>query len=74
MSATKYVAKTFQLLKNLNFRNKRKKGNDFINELIDSRFGVSINDNLSQTKVPNSLLFLMYSKENEALFIQEMGK
>ncbi|CAM3926240.1 hypothetical protein FLWE109334_00290 [Flavobacterium weaverense] len=69
MSATKYVAKTFQLLKNLNFRNKRKKSNDFINELIDSRFGVSINDNLAQTKVPNSLLFLMYSKENETLFI-----
>ena len=69
MSATKYFAKTFQLLKSINFRNKTVKGNDFINELIDSRFGVSINDNLSQTKVPNSLLFLMYSKENEALFI-----
>lgn len=69
MSATKYFAKTFQLLKSINFRNKTVKGNDFINELIDSRFEFSKNDALPQNKVTNSLLFLMYSKENEALFI-----
>ena len=69
MRAAKYFTKTFQLLKSLNFRNKTKKGNDFINELIHPRFEISKNDALAQKKVPNSLLFLMYSKENEELFV-----
>ena len=69
MSATKYFAKAFQLLKSINFRNKTKKGNDFINELIHPRFEISENDALAQKKVVNSLLFLMYSKENEELFV-----
>lgn len=69
MSATKYIAKAFQLLKTINIRNKTKKGNDFINELIHPRFEISKNDALSQKKVANSLLFLMYSKENDVLFV-----
>ena len=69
MSATTYFAKAFQSLKSINFRSKTKKGNDFINELIHPRFEVSENDTTAQNKVVNSLLFLMYSKENEPLFL-----
>ena len=69
MSATKYIAKAFQLLKTINIRNKTKKGNDFTNELIHPRFEISKNDAVAQKKVANSLLFLMYSKENDVLFV-----
>ena len=69
MSATKYFARALQSLKSINFRSKTKKGNDFINELIHPRFEISENDKTVQKKVANSLLFLMYSKENEALFL-----
>ena len=69
MSATKYFARAFQSLKSINFRSKTKKGNDFINELIHPRFGITENDKTVQKKVVNSLLFLMYSKENEPLFL-----
>ncbi|RTY86385.1 hypothetical protein [Flavobacterium sp. RSP15] len=69
MSTTKYFIKTFRLLKSINFRNKKEKENDSKNELIHPRFEISKNDVLAQKIVPNSLLFLMYSQENEALFI-----
>ena len=69
MSATKYFARAFQSLRSINFRNKTKKGNDFINELIHPRFEITENDKTAQNKVVNSLLFLMYSKENEPLFL-----
>lgn len=69
MSTTKYFPKTFQVLKSIDFRNKKEKDNDSKNELIHPRFEISKNDALAQKTVPNSLLFLMYSQENEALFI-----
>ena len=69
MRATNYFTRVFRLLKSFNFRNKKEEGNDFINELIHPRFEISENDTLAQKKVPNSLLFLMYSKENEVLFV-----
>ena len=69
MSTTKYFPKTFQVLKSIDFRNKKEKENNSKNELIHSRFEISKNDALAQKIVPNSLLFLMYSQENEALFI-----
>ena len=69
MSAIKYFARAFQSLKSITFRSKTKKGNDFINELIHPRFEVSEHDVTTQKKVVNSLLFLMYSKENEPLFL-----
>lgn len=40
-----------------------------VNELIHPSFGVTETDKKAEKKVPNSLLFLMYSKENETLFI-----
>ncbi|CAM4068987.1 hypothetical protein FLSI110296_12140 [Flavobacterium sinopsychrotolerans] len=69
MSTTKYFPKTFQVLKSIDFRNKKEKENNSKNELIHPRFEISKNDALAQKIVPNSLLFLMYSQENEALFI-----
>jgi hypothetical protein len=69
MSTTKYFPKTFQVLKSIDFRNKKVKEKNSKNELIHPRFEISKNDALAQKIVPNSLLFLMYSQENEALFI-----
>ncbi len=61
---------------NFFFRRNRLTSNDKIktdfrtpNELIDSRFGITKNDAMAQKNVPNSLLFLMYSQENEPLFV-----
>lgn len=39
------------------------------NELIHPRFEIKKDDTLTQKNVSNSLLFLMYSKENETLFV-----
>ena len=69
MSTTKYFPKTSQLLERINNRNKKQKENDSKNELIHPRFEISKNDPLAQKIVPSSLLFQMYSKENEELFI-----
>ncbi len=66
MSTTKYFPKTFDLLRRIDLTPKKEKENVFKNELIHPRFEV---DPLAQKSVPNSLLFLMYSQENEALFI-----
>lgn len=69
MSTTKYFTKTFQVLKSIDFRKKKEKENNSKNELIHPRFEISKNDALAQKTVPNSLLFQMYSQENEVLFI-----
>ncbi|KIA82715.1 hypothetical protein [Flavobacterium sp. AED] len=69
MRTLKYFPRTFRLLKNFSFRNKTENSSDSKNELIHPRFEVSKNDPLAQKIVPNSLLFLMYSEENEELFI-----
>jgi hypothetical protein len=39
------------------------------NELIHPRFEIEKDNALTQKSVSNSLLFLMYSKENETLFV-----
>lgn len=66
MSATNYLARTFSKLKN--GRTKRNNPSP-INELIHPSFGITETDKNAEKKAPNSLLFLMYSKENETLFI-----
>jgi hypothetical protein len=67
MKTLKYFSKAFQVLRHL--KNKENKVEQPKNELIHPRFEITKNDPLAQKKVPNSLLFLMYSKENEELFI-----
>lgn len=69
MSTLKHFPKTFQLLKGFSFRTKTEKESDSKNELTHPRFEISKNDPLAQKIVPSSLLFQMYSKENEDLFI-----
>ena len=65
MSTLNYLSRTFSTLKNRTKRNNPPPKN----ELIDPRFGISETDKKTDKKEPNSLLFLMYSKENETLFI-----
>ncbi|WP_316635292.1 hypothetical protein [uncultured Flavobacterium sp.] len=68
MSTINYLTKTFSTLKNL--RAKRNNPPPPIkNELVHPRFGITETDKATEKKEPNSLLFLMYSKENETLFI-----
>ncbi|WP_035668380.1 hypothetical protein [Flavobacterium sp. 83] len=69
MRTLKNFPRTFRLLKNFSFRNRTENNNDLKNDLIHPRFEVSKNDPLAQKIVSNSLLFLMYSEENEELFI-----
>lgn len=69
MRVLKYFPRTFRLLKKISFTNKIENNDDSKNELIHPRFEIAKNDPLAQKLVPNSLLFLMYSKENEELFI-----
>ena len=66
MSATNYLTRTFSKLKSI--RTKRNNPPP-VNELIHPSFGIAETDKNTEKKVPNSLLFLMYSKENETLFI-----
>ena len=66
MSTLNYLAKKISTLKNI----RTKKNNPLPkNELIHPRFGVTENNTKTEKKNPDSLLFLMYSKENETLFI-----
>jgi hypothetical protein len=66
MNIINYFSKTFSTL-----RNHRTKENNPPpkNELIHPSFGVTSTDAASEKKNSDSLLFLMYSKENETLFI-----
>ena len=65
MSTLNYLSRTFSTLKNRTKRNNPPPKN----ELIHPRFGITETDQKADKKEPNSLLFLMYSKENETLFI-----
>lgn len=66
MKTLNYLTRTFSTLKNI--RTKRNNPPPK-NELIHPRFGITETDLTTAEKEPNSLLFLMYSKENETLFI-----
>ena len=69
MNAIHFFIRPFRRLKNFISRSKRTEINQEVNKLIHPRFEISKNDALAQKMVPNSLLFLMYSEENDALFI-----
>lgn len=66
MSTLNYLTKTFSTLKNIRAKRNNPPPK---NELIHPRFGIAEADIKAEKKDPNSLLFLMYSKENETLFI-----
>lgn len=66
MSILNYLTRRFSTLKDI--RAKRNNPPP-TNELIHPRFGMTDTDLKAEKKAPNSLMFLMYSKENETLFI-----
>jgi hypothetical protein len=66
MSTLNYLTKTFSTLKNIRAKRNNPPPK---NELIHPRFGITETDVKMEKKNSDSLLFLMYSKENEALFI-----
>ncbi|MEN2489258.1 hypothetical protein AAYQ05_15775 [Flavobacterium sp. B11] len=72
MSTLNYLAEKISDLKNR--RTRKNNPPPPINELAHPRFGITEAEiteegKAAEKKVPNSLLFLMYSKENETLFI-----
>lgn len=66
MSTLNYLAEKISKLKNRRAKNNNPPPT---NELAHPRFGITEADKNATGKLPNSLLFLMYSKENETLFI-----
>ena len=66
MSTLNYLTKTLTTFKNI--RTKRNIPPPK-NELIHPRFGIAEKDSKDEKNGSDSLLFLMYSKENETLFI-----
>jgi hypothetical protein len=67
MNTSKYFTKTIQFLTDLKDKNSDK--HIIENELTDLRFLIASKDDLAKAEVSKSLLFLMYSKENDTLFI-----
>jgi hypothetical protein len=67
MNPLKFFARAFYLLKNFSFRTP--KNNHLTNELTHPRFEITTANPVAEKKATNSLLFQMYSDENEALFI-----
>ncbi|CAM3636436.1 hypothetical protein [Flavobacterium chungbukense] len=67
MSTLNYLAEKISKLKNR--RTKNNNPPPPTNELAHPRFGITEADKNAEKKAPNSLMFLMYSKENETLFI-----
>ena len=65
MSTLNYLAEKISNLKN---RRAKRNNPPPTNELAHPRFGMTETDKNAK-KAPISLLFLMYSKENETLFI-----
>lgn len=67
MNALNYLTKTFSIFKNRRFKRNNPPPK---NELIHPRFGITETDiKTEKNESNNSLMFLMYSKENETLFI-----
>ena len=69
MKNLKYISNTFRFLKNLNTNTKTNTNNGDNFELANKRFGFNLKRTSASEKKPSSLLTLMYSEENETLFI-----
>jgi hypothetical protein len=68
MSAPNRLSRALELLKNL--RGKKNSNNVItIDELINPRLGINMSKGKNAKNVVNSLQLLMYSKENDTLFI-----
>lgn len=68
MSTKRMITRALELIRNIRSTNIDKKENRV--ELTNARFGINLDPNFKdQKKAVNSLTFMMYSKENETLFI-----
>jgi hypothetical protein len=67
MKATNKITRAVSFLKN--FKTKKNPIKLTVEDLVNPRFGISDLDQKNISKVPNSLQVLMYSKDNETLFI-----
>ncbi|GGA64697.1 hypothetical protein GCM10008015_01930 [Flavobacterium palustre] len=68
MSTKRMITRALELIRNIRSTNIEKKENRV--ELTNARFGINLDPNFKdQKKAVNSLTFMMYSKENETLFI-----
>ncbi|KAB1154348.1 hypothetical protein [Flavobacterium luteum] len=67
MKTLKYFSKAIQFLTCWN--SKSKKANQTNLELTNSRFGINLKEISKSSRITNSRLFQLYSKENDTLFI-----
>jgi hypothetical protein len=68
MSTKRMIARTLELIRSIRNTNNAEKENRV--ELTNARFGINLEANFKdQKKAADSLTFMMYSKENETLFI-----
>ena len=68
MNTKRMIARALELIRNIRTNDITKKENRV--ELTNARFGINLDANFKdQKKVSDSLTFMMYSKENETLFI-----
>ncbi len=69
MKTPRYISNAFRFLRNLNTNTKTNTNNEANVELTNSRFGFQFKRAPNSGKAPSSLLTLLYSEENETLFI-----
>lgn len=68
MNAKRMITRALDFIRGIRTNNNAEKENRI--ELTDTRFGINTDaDFKDQKKASNLLTFMMYSKENEALFI-----
>jgi hypothetical protein len=67
MKTTNKITRAVRFLKNLTTKKTPIKFT--VDDLVNPRFGINDLEEKNINKVPNSLQFLMYSKENDTLFI-----
>ncbi len=69
MKTLKYIANTFRFLRGSNANPKADTNNGDNVELTNKKFGFNLKRAPTSGKAPSSLLTLLYSEENENLFI-----
>ena len=71
MKTLKYISNTFRFLKgaNANAKTNTNTSNEDNFELTNNKFGINLKRAPTSGKAKSSLLTLMYSEENETLFI-----
>lgn len=70
METLKYITGTLiQFFKSLNITSKANAENNDNEEITHTKFGINLKRAPTAGKTPSSLLTLMYSEENETLFI-----